>query len=617
MATMSDTIRIKEVIINSHAFMSSRGSVVIDIDSSVLKDYNHNNISDVLSENTPVFVKNYGAGGIATISLRGTGAGYTQFAWNGVNLNSPMLGQTDLTLIPAGFIDEINIYLGGASLSLNSGGIGGIANIETKPVWSDETAISANLSAGSFGKYSALLKAKTGNRNFQSSTKALFQVAENNYSYLNNFKSNDPVSEIRSNARVVQNAFMQELYFRSPQNVVSARIWYQKSDREIPVPIVSQQTDPGESQSDEFLRTMINLSGYRHKTDYNASLSWFSEKLIYLNPLLSINSRNVSNTITFKTGFETDLNEKTIISLFFNDELSKVNSVNFNGIQLRNLAGLTATARRIFGNKVAVNLLIRETIKDNTFLIPDFSTGIDYKLVADKEYFLKFNFSHNSRVPTLNDMYWNPGGNSSLKNEYSYSGEFSYEMNGILSPSVTFSSTVSLYMISIDNMIKWVPGTGGFWTPSNITKAISSGAEFNAGINYTQNSFKLKFSLKYAWNQAHIVKPFDSETKSSRQIIYVPENMLNAGIRAGYHNLYISWISSFTGKRFTAIDNSEYLPAYLLNDISAGIKLHSGKNSFDINLKVDNLFSVNYQAIAWYSMPGRSFILSVIYQFKK
>jgi vitamin B12 transporter len=612
---LSDTIRINEVFVNGRPFLTGSGNKMIFLDSAVLKDYSHDNISDVISENTSIFIKNYGSGGIATISLRGTGAGYTQLAWNGVNINSPMLGQTDLSVIPAGFIDGINIFYGGASLPLNSGGIGGIINLETKPVWKDETILMANVSAGSFGKYSALLKVKTGNKNFQSSTKALFQSAENNFTYLNNFSSNDPVSEKRKNAGVNQNSFMQELYFRGEKKVISARIWYQKTDRNIPVPIVNQQPANGENQKDEFLRSMINYSCYKRKTDYYTSLSWFSEKLNYQNPLLSIDSKNITNTINFKSGFETYINEKTRISFMINDEISIANSINYNGVRSRNLAGITASSRRIFGERIGITALIRQTIKDNNFLIPDFSTGIDCRLVDNKEYFIKIGFSHNSRVPTLNDMYWNPGGNRSLKNEYGYTGELTNEMSGNISPSLSFTSQMSLYLISIDNMIKWTPGESGYWSPSNISKANSSGAEGNLILNYVNSYFKIRFSAKYAWNVARIIKSQDGEVFSGKQIIYSPEHLFNAGLRAGYKNYYLSSMSCFTGKRYITADNSDYLSAYLINNVSTGIKFYSGKNSFDINLKADNLFNINYQAIAWYPMPGRSFNVSIIYQF--
>ncbi|MBA4321956.1 MAG: hypothetical protein C0408_03990, partial [Odoribacter sp.] len=580
-------------------------------------DYCHDNISDVISENTTIFIKNYGSGGIATISLRGTGAGYSQLAWNGVNINSPMLGQTDLSLVPAGFIDEVSVLCGASSLALNSGGIGGIINLETKPVWKPGINTMANIGAGSFDRYSTLLKVRAGNRNFQSSTKALIQSAENNFTYLNNFNANDPVYEKRIHAGVNQNSFLQELYFRGEKNVVSAKVWYQKTDRNIPVPIVNQQPDPAEKQKDEFLRTMINYDGYKGKTDYNGSFSWFSEKLIYLNPLLSVNSKNNTNTLILKSGFETDINEKTRISLSFNDEISMVNSVNYNGRISRNLAGITASARTIFGERTGVTVLVRQTVKDNTLLVPDFSTGLDYRVLNNKEYFIRINFSHNSRVPTLNDMYWNPGGNRSLKNEYSYSGELTYEMKGKISSSLSFNTQLSLYLISIDNMIKWKPGEFGYWSPSNILKANSKGAEETISLTYVYNSLKIKLSAKYAWNRAQIIKSLDGEVAAGRQIVYTPEHLFNSGIRAGFKNYSVSWMSSFTGKRYTTADNSDYLSGYFLNNASAGVKLASGKNSYDINLKADNLFNVNYQAIAWYPMSRRSFILSIIYQFSR
>ena len=72
----------------------------------------------------------------------GTTASHTLIDWNGININSPMLGQSDLSLFPVGLIDDINIYFGGASMLLNNGGIGGTINLETAPVWKKETLIS-------------------------------------------------------------------------------------------------------------------------------------------------------------------------------------------------------------------------------------------------------------------------------------------------------------------------------------------------------------------------------------------------------------------------------------------------------------------------------------------
>jgi outer membrane cobalamin receptor len=611
---LSDTVKIGEVIVNGSNFISSPGNKVSIIDSSLLKEYSHNNISDVISENAPIFIKSYGSGGIATISLRGTGAGYTQLAWNGVNINSPMLGQTDLSLLPAGFVDDLNIYYGGSSLSLNSGGIGGIINLETKPQWRKETTLLADIGAGSNGRYSGLIKVRTGNKSFQSTTKLLYQSAENDFTYLNTVNPNDPVRERRKNAAVLQNSFMQELYYHRNKSIVSARFWYQKTDRDIPVPIVNQQPVNGETQVDESFRSMLNFSGYSGKSDYNSSLSWFSDKLNYKNPLLSINSRNLANTIILKSGVERNINAKTRLRFIVNDELSIVNSVNYNGIKSRNLAGMTLSLTRKFGDKLNYNALVKETIKDKNVMIPDFTTGIDYKLINDKDYFIKANVSRNSRIPTLNDMYWNPGGNTLLKNEYSFTGELTYEMIERISSNLNINSQLSFYLISIDNMVKWTPVNSGYWSPSNIEKAKSMGLEGNVSLNYENNFWRVRFNAKYAWNNAQVVASPDGEEISGKQLVYVPENMFNTNLKVTYKDYYVSWISSFTGKQFTTTDNTKYIPGYYLQNVMAGINLSAGKNSFEFNLKVENLTNINYQTIAWYPMPGRTFLISIIYK---
>jgi vitamin B12 transporter len=615
--SLNDTIRIHEVVVNGILQKSVNCFRVTTVDSVVLKDYSHNSIADVISENTTIFIKNYGYGGAATISQRGTGAGYTIMTWNDVNINSPMLGQSDLSLIPAGFIDEINIYDGGASLYHGSGGFGGTINIATKPVWKDGTELTANFSAGSFGRYSALAKVRAGTGKFQSSTKVLYQTAENNFTYQNNFVSNEPVSEKRKNASTNLKAFIQELYFRDGNNLISARLWYQNSFRNIPVPITNQQPDNGENQEDEFLRSILSYSGYKAKTDYSVSLSWFSDNMIYKNPLLSINSKNLSNTVNLKGGIGKKLNDKNSLDISFNEEYCVINSVNYDGNKSRNIAGISVSNTTKFNDRLSLSALVRENLKDNIFLTPDYSAGLQVRVIRKKESFIHFSISHNSKVPTMNDMYWNPGGNTMLKTENNYTCELSYDAAFEISSAFMLKSKVSLYDISILDMIKWTPGSSGYWSPSNIDKANSAGAEGSLNLTYVKSFFNLKFDAEYSWNHASLVNDNGNEEIKGKQLIYTPEHLFTGSLRTSYKNYYITWLSSFTSKRYTSEDNSHSLSPYLLNNLSFGIKYHFDKSLIDINIKAENIFNVNYQTIAWYPMPGRSFMISLIYQFTR
>ena len=179
---LPDTFKIKEVIITRKQISSEQpGFKGYNIDSVQLKNYSLFSLTDVLKESTPLFIKCYGSGGIATSSFRGTSAGHTQIAWTGIVINDPMLGQSDFSLIPAGLIENVMISFGGASMDLGNGAIGGIINLENDPSWKRHTLIETTTGTGSFGRYTGLAKAIAGNDHFQSVTKVYINHSQNDF----------------------------------------------------------------------------------------------------------------------------------------------------------------------------------------------------------------------------------------------------------------------------------------------------------------------------------------------------------------------------------------------------------------------------------------------------
>jgi iron complex outermembrane receptor protein len=217
----------------------------------------------------------------------------------------------------------------------------------------------------------------------------------------------------------------------------------------------------------------------------------------------------------------------------------------------------------------------------------------------------------------MNDLYWNPGGNMNLKNEFSYTGELAYEMSGRIKSPFSYKTELTLFSNFIEDMIQWKPGTYGYWSPSNTKNVRTAGIETVINLSFTSNNLTLKLNGQYAFNKAYAFQSDDTDIPSGRQLVYVPMHQFTGAARVCYRNLHASWITSFTGKRFIVADNSQYLPGFLLNDVMAGLKLKSGVNSFDFNVKIENLFNINYQAIAYYPMPGRAFLLTIVYQLIK
>ncbi|NLA23963.1 MAG: Plug domain-containing protein [Bacteroidales bacterium] len=65
------------------------GLKVSRIDSLVYDENRQYSISELIAWKTPVFVKSYGRGSMATVSFRGTDPSHTKLTWNGLPLNSP------------------------------------------------------------------------------------------------------------------------------------------------------------------------------------------------------------------------------------------------------------------------------------------------------------------------------------------------------------------------------------------------------------------------------------------------------------------------------------------------------------------------------------------------
>jgi vitamin B12 transporter len=614
-----DTILIKEVEIRGKTIVQdNKGYKTTHIDSSLIGDYSQRTLADLIAENSLIYIKTYGSGGLATPSFRGTGSGHTQITWNNINLNNPMIGQSDLSLVPAGFIDGINIYYGGGSMSIHSGGFGGVIDLETKPDWNDQNVLSVNPGAGSFGRHSGLLKVKAGNASFQSVTKAFFKNSENNFRYLNSISGQVPYYETRENSEVRQRGFIQELYFRNSRSTCSGRLWYQSASRNLPVPITSPTMNPSEKQYDESLRAMFTYGYLKGLTDLDFTAAFISDKLEYTNKLASVNSRNSSRRIILKSDIESRINKILKVDFALNNELNIVNTNNYAGVKVRNIASAHAMAEADIARWLVARLLIREMLQDHNFLSPDFSACGEIKPFREKYYFIKASFSKNSKIPTLNDMYWSPGGNPDLKNERGYSSEITWEMTNIVSNSLRIKNDLTFFRNHLYNMIQWHPGNFSYWEADNVSTLRTQGLESSVDINFSTSALNLRLNAGYSYTRATDEGlSIGNLMSTGRQLVYIPVNQINALLRLGWRQFYATITNRYTGRRFLTADNSQYLPHYSVSDLNLGLKLKTLHTSCDLGFIIENLFDASFQNIAYYPMPGRSYLVSIIFQLKK
>jgi len=171
-----DTLQLNEFEIIDYHFDKQSAINKSTIDSLQQTELGLHDIGELLSSFTPVYVKSYGKGSISTVSFRGTGASHTKVIWEGFNINSPMLGQTDFSTIPVSLFDKIELQYGGSSLTEVSGALGGSVNLKTKSGFEDNGILSMTQSVGSFNTFLTAATLRLGNNSISSCGITLYLV---------------------------------------------------------------------------------------------------------------------------------------------------------------------------------------------------------------------------------------------------------------------------------------------------------------------------------------------------------------------------------------------------------------------------------------------------------
>ena len=127
--------------------MHKIGAQQLLIDSTLTK--NSSSLSDLLRQNGPIFVKEYGA--LSTAFFRGAPAAYTQLLWNGIPLNSLSTGIVDLGLFPSNIFSEIKLNSGGNSTFSIGGAIAGSIQLNNSLDFNPSSNWEIDLTKGSFG----------------------------------------------------------------------------------------------------------------------------------------------------------------------------------------------------------------------------------------------------------------------------------------------------------------------------------------------------------------------------------------------------------------------------------------------------------------------------------
>lgn len=611
-------IRLDEVVIAQTRLQNyAAGHYIVPVDTLTSRFASVTNAAELLRKFGYGHIRSYGVGGVTTPSFRGTGASHTAILWNGINIISPLLGQSDLSLLPVIFIDDVQLQSGGSASLYGSGAIGGTLQFNNKAKFGQGLTLSSTENAGSFKTFFHGLSATWSDKKWISSTRVFQTSAANNFKFINRNVAPARDEERQHNA-FNQHGILQQNYFQiNSRQLLSLRFWYQDNYVEIPEPATVARAGTA-TQRDQFFRSMMSWN-YDYKDGHmfvqSAHVHYTYD---YRNP--RINFTSINKFDSFINTFENTLS--------FANDLEWTSGANYTfesgrGPELgddpnrHRLALYTAIKQETARLKNVISA--RQEIVNGklTPFAPSF--GFDYKLLSRLSLF--GNLSHNYRIPTFNDLYWKDGqarGNRNLKMETSWSEELGIKL---FVPTSLFSLSGQLAAFSnqVDNMIYWTQDS--VWSPKNVRKAWTRGLESNGTIKRTFGKISGELTARYSYTQATTEGVYDPTKLSEigNQLVFTPVHESGATLRLGWKSFNFSLTNNYTGRQYTDDGNTSYLilKGYNITNIWLSRDLTLKKLTILFMTELNNIFNSEVSARPGYPLPGRNFKAGITIRYNK
>lgn len=575
--------------------LNDKSDLFQNFDSTLIKDNNTYSLASFLDNFSSLHIKFYGNASLATISLRGSEASQTQILWDDIPINNPMLGQIDLNTLPLFYFDNINILKGISSSKITEGGLGGSLQLNNKI--GKKTMIYFNQELGSFANsFTKIATTYKLSNNIIAQSKAHYKFGINDFPFVNFTLQDSPLVR-QVNSELLSYGIMHYMQYKNKKNILKSSIWYSFFDRGIAPTMLKLNSN--ENQKDKNLRISTNVSHFFKHSVIKLSFAYLNDFLQYTNPDANINSINTSQGLISSLKYNYFFLKNTSISAKYRNQIYFVKSSSYEKNYNRHFANISIN-KEIF-KKLHLNI-------NNIFLTDNYNKSLfnpsillTYKIFRNKDIYIKSGTGRNIRFPTLNDLFWQPGGNTKLLPEKVNQWDFSFIH------TINHSRyKITYFKYFFNDKIIWLPDKTGIWKAQNILSSINEGIEF-------ENLIKFKLYKKINMELLGNYTLVSAKNNFGKYIIYIPKHKVSLSIILKFKNFSASYNYNYTDKRFINSENTQYMPFYDLHNIYLSYIKNFKHHTIKFKFRIDNLQNINYQVVAWRPMPGRTFYFSLEY----
>ncbi len=591
-------------------------------DSATLSQYRDGTVAELLQDRTPLYIKSYGPGQLASISIRGTSAQQTAVLWNGLNIMLPTLGQNDFALLPVGANTRLAVQPGPAAALYGSGAIGGAVLLNTAPDWQPGLRGSVQADAGSFGLRGGSAEVSTASAAVAVRVAASYRQALNNYPYITQ-EFGGPVQ------RTLAGAALRHQWSLAPEvalrlglaGQLTASAWFTDTDREVQPGVIGPNRHA--RQLDQSRRLVLS---YRHQA--SARAQWlvraaaFEDVLNYHDDGITSDSR-VRTTqgqaeYTAAVGARGSLRvgaEVQHFSTTFREYASPLTT--------ENRAAAFALFRYDPQPRLRLTANLRQAaLPQGNPLTP--TAGLEWDLWANgpapdslttspfHQLTFKASAARSYRAPTLNERFFNPGGNPSLRPEIGLGYEAGLLHRTQLAPRTTLQTELTGYRQLVDDWVQWTPGPEGYWRPRNLRQVLTQGLEASTALTLRRGAHHLRAWAAYAFTQARTRRATpDDPVPVGQPLPYVPTHTGTLSLDYAWHAWRVAAATSTTSYRYIDATARAFLPGYGLLGGSVGYALRLHGAEALLLLQGNNLLNHAYDSYEGRPAPPRALSVSL------
>jgi len=562
-------------------------------------------VADLLEARTGLFIKRYGEGGLATISLRGTNSNQTLVLVDGQRVADPQSGQVDLSLLPTVLLESVDVLHGANAARYGSDGIGGVVRLHTLQPTSD-WRVRTTGRLGAFGAQSAGAVASGGQGRVTGLVATEVSHSERDFPYTNDALFPPRTQRRRSADRSLATVFSKVRY-DGLRHRISVNGWYNDVERGLPG--ASNAAPSGARQWDTHRRLLAD-----YRTTLGASVLTVDARA-QQSELRYVNPSNDTRTNAQTQSYGTTGRVQTPLSAHWSVEGGP--TVGYDAADLRGGVRRTTLGGFVQGTGAYGRWQLRPALRLDRYQTArgaENLTALSPQMGVNVQPFRwdglrpKGQIGRAFRAPTFSERFYLPGGNPDLTAERGWSAEAGAVVSGG-DERAAGQLEATAFTTRIRDQIVWFPSFVGpgvqAWSPSNVAEVVTRGWEFSAqGTARLGDRAHLNGGFYFTHTAAED-RSNPSIRAYGRQLPYVPKQQLKAFAGATWGPVTLDLTGRLVSERFITTDESQSLPPYQVLDARLALTQPIGPVAVTLDLSVQNALDADYAIIRFYPMPPR------------